>query len=108
MGYALSTSFPVMASNLVLQLKLTDKALSECITAQAKKYDWKVIKDVHTLKCHGMGNWVSPVSRVIIVIRSVATAPSPANKGGHLPAQVSVSSGVPIQVEVSIESLSKV
>jgi protein phosphatase 1 regulatory subunit 7 len=54
MGYALSTSLPVIASNTVLPIKIADKALSECIAAQANKYDWKVVEDVHTLKCHSM------------------------------------------------------
>lgn len=54
MGYALSTSLPVIASNTVLPIKIADKALSDCIAAQVNKYDWKVVEDVHTLKCHGM------------------------------------------------------
>ncbi|NQZ86164.1 MAG: hypothetical protein HRT54_01125 [Colwellia sp.] len=54
MGYALATSLPVIASNTVLQLKLIDKALSDCITAKAKKHDWQTVEDIHTLKCHGL------------------------------------------------------
>ena len=33
---------------------MVDKALTACITTQAKQHDWQVVEDIHTLKCHGM------------------------------------------------------
>jgi protein phosphatase 1 regulatory subunit 7 len=54
-GFALSTSLPVIASNTILPIKLADKALANCIAAHTKKHDWQVVEDVQSLKCHGMG-----------------------------------------------------
>lgn len=47
--------FKVLAMNELADLTLVDNALSVCITEQAKKHNWQAVKDVHTLKCHGMG-----------------------------------------------------
>lgn len=54
MNIALCSSFKVLAENELADLTFVDNALSACITEQAKKHNWQAIKDVHTLKCHGM------------------------------------------------------
>jgi len=54
MSIALCTCLKVLAKETLADLKLVDKALTACITAQAKQYDWQVVDDIHTLKCHGM------------------------------------------------------
>jgi Leucine-rich repeat (LRR) protein len=52
--FAFFNSFNVLAKSKLADLSFVDNALSTCITEQAQKHNWQAIKDIHTLKCHGM------------------------------------------------------
>ena len=55
MNIVLCFSFKVLAENELADFTFVDNALSTCISEQVKKNNWQTVKDVHTLKCHGMG-----------------------------------------------------